>query len=237
VKEFSKIRVNFSLATVTLAILIILSIILVITYSLGNLSGKWSPIVGGAVVASVTALFQFTLSFLDYRNNERLSVAKVQKFLSSRDDRAYYTELVKNCGGRLDCLFFTAKRFCDDFCTDGGNDDLLIRMLHNSPELKVRIMIQERNLLSPDRARDFDSISEKIINLNERFSYRFLVKTYSHIPTHNIFMTEKDAVIGPYFYNKDGKYTHSIHFYKEASFVEDYREYFEYEWTNGKDYN
>ncbi len=236
-KEFKKIRINFSLAILVLFILILLCATLLLLFSFTHLSDKWSAILGGGVVASVTALFQYAISYLDYRNNERLAISKVKNFLTSRDNKDYYTKLIRDSGGRIDCFFFTAKRFCDDFCTDGGNDNLLIKRLNENQRIRVRLMVQDRSMLPESLQRDFDSIIDKLNELSRRFGERFSVKTYSHIPAHNIFITDKDAIIGPYFNNKKSKYSHSIHFEESADFIKDYKDYFEQEWSDGTDYH
>ena len=220
-----------------LILLILLCVALFFVFSFAHLSDKWTAIWGGGVVAAITALFQYIISYLDYRNNERLAIAKVKNFLTSRDNKDYYTKLVKDAEVKVDCLFFTAKRFCDDFCTEGGNDNLLIKRLIENPNIKVRLMVQDRCMLPTDLQRDFDSINEKLNELSQRFGERFSVKTYSHIPAHNIFITDKDAIIGPYFNNKRSKYSHSIHFEESANYIKDYKDYFEQEWSDGTDYN
>lgn len=234
---FSKIRVNFSLVNLCLAILIFFTCVLSYFYWKGGLSDKWSAVVGGAVVASFTAIFQYIISYLDYRNNERLAISGVVNFLTSRDDKSYYSNLIENADVELQCLFYTSKRFCEDFCTEGGGDGLLIDKLNSKPELKVKIIIQEKASLPTSQHLNFDIASGKLQFMMEKFPGRFQVKTYKHIPTHNLFMTDKDAVIGPYFYNKNGKYSHSIHFRSDASYVKDFKTYFNEEWADANNYN
>jgi hypothetical protein len=232
--EFKKIKVNISLVNIVLLLLILSSTGLLIWYWIGGLSEKWAPVVGGATVASFIALFQYLVSYLDYRNNERLAVSGVVNFLTSRDDKEYYSKLISNSKSELNCLFYTCKRFCEDFCTNGGKDNLLIKKLENSPNFQVKILVQLKGELPTVEQPNFDLAQTCFAEMSAKFPNQFKVKFYSHIPTHNIFITDKDAVIGPYF-NKEGrKYNHSIHFLKTAEYVTDFKEYFDAEWALGE---
>jgi hypothetical protein len=236
VSNFNKIKINVSLAKIVLVILIVTSLALLIFYWKGTISEKWAPVIGGAAIASFTALFQYLISYLDYKNNERLSVSGVVNFLTSRDDKEYYANLISNSRKELNCLFFTSKRFCEDFCTPAGNDNLLITQLETQPTLRVRMLVQKKENLPADLHNNYDIANNLLLKMIDKFPERFQVKTYTHVPTHNIFTTEKDAIVGPYFHSKSGKYNHSIHFNSNADYMADYMAYFEKEWTDASNY-
>jgi hypothetical protein len=211
-----------------------LSITLLWYYSKADIDIRWAPLVGGALVASISSLVHFGISFIDFRNNEKLNDSGVKKFLTRRDDKNYYKTLIESASKELSLLFYTSKRFCEDFCTDGDGDNLLIKCLNNNSELKVRLLVLSKNLIDECDKGNYTIAETSLKKMTDKFGERFEYRFYDHIPTHNIFMSDVDAVIGPYFYNKNSKYSHSIHFRADARYVQDYKTYFDAEWENAK---
>jgi len=232
-----KTKLKIPLSIILLSILVLISIYLVYLYSESEVDTKWAPFIGGAAISSIAALFQYLVSFIDYRNNEKLKDSGVIKFLSSRGDKNYYQNLIKNSTSELKLLFHTSKRFCEDFCSNGTGDDLLIEALNTKPNLKVKLLILSKQLLPEDEYAGYE-IAQKILKqMQVQFGDRIQVKYYDHAPSHNIFLSDNDAVIGPYFAHAKSKYSHSIHFKSNANFVTEYKEYFDKEWdlANGTD--
>ncbi|MBL4679673.1 MAG: hypothetical protein JKY88_02970 [Pseudomonadales bacterium] len=230
-------KTNFKvpLSIILLIILVLFSVVLVYLYANSKLDTKWAPFVGGAAVSSIAALFQYLISFIDYRNNEKLKDSGVIKFLSSRGDKDYYQSLIKNSTTELKLLFHTSKRFWEDFCSDGKGDDLLIEALNTKSNLNVKLLILSKQLLPQEEHSGYD-IAQKIIKqMHDKFGDRFQVMYYNHAPTHNIFLSDNDAVIGPYFEHVKSKNSHSIHFKSNAGFVTEYKEYFDKEWLLAND--
>lgn len=232
-----KAKFKVPLSIILLIVLSLISAFLVYKYANSELDAKWAPFVGGAAVSSLAALFQYLVSFVDYRNNEKLKDSGVIKFLPSRGDKAYYQNLIKNSTSELKLLFHTSKRFCEDFCSNGTGDNLLIEALNTKPNLKVKLLILSKQLLPEDEYAGYE-IAQKILKqMQDKFGTRFQVKYYVHAPAHNIFLSDNDAVIGPYFEHAKSKYSHSIHFKSNAGFVTEYKEYFDKDWdlANGTD--
>jgi len=230
-----KTKLKVPLSIILLTILVLISTYLVYLYSESELDAKWAPFIGGAAVSSIAALFQYLISFIDYRNNEKLKDSGVIKFLSSRGDKSYYQNLIKNSTSELKLLFHTSKRFCEDFCSDGTGDNLLIETLNTKPNLHVKLLILSKKLLPKDEHAGYE-IAQKILKkMQGKFGVRFQVKYYSHAPSHNIFLSDNDAVIGPYFDHAKSKYSHSIHFKSNAGFVTEYKEYFDKDWNLAND--
>ncbi|WP_448250278.1 hypothetical protein [Thalassotalea agariperforans] len=230
-----KTKFKIPLSIILLLSLVIISIWLVYSYANSDIETKWAPFIGGAAVSSIAALFQYLISFIDYRNNEKLKDSGVVKFLASRGDKSYYQNLIKNSTIELKLLFHTSKRFCEDFCASGKGDNLLIEIMNAKPKLTVKMLILSRGLLHDDDKTSYE-IAQKILNqMKSKFGDRFQIKYYNHIPAHNIFLSDNDAVLGPYFEHAKSKYSHSIHFKSNANFVTEYKEYFDKEWDLAND--
>jgi hypothetical protein len=230
-------NINISASIILLVSLAIVSSVLVYLYIFTTFAPKWGALIGGAAISSIAALFQYLVSFFDYRNNEKPKNSGVIEFLSSRGDKKYYQKIVKNSRTELNLLFHTSKRFCEDFCSDGQGDDLLIDMLNTKPKLNVKLLILSKSLLPQSEHAGYDIASVILSKMQQKFGDRFQVKYYNHAPTHNIFISDNDTIIGPYFEGVKSKYSHSIHFKSNADFITEYKEYFDVEWdiSNGSD--
>ena len=98
------------------------------------------------------------------------------------------------------------------------------------------LLLDEGYLSDEDKAA-FEISKNEILRLTKKYPKRFFVRFYKHTPNHNLFLTEKDAVIGPYFENTKGKYLPSIHFRSNAEFVQPYKDYFDKEWEDAQNTN
>ncbi|ABI72978.1 hypothetical protein [Shewanella frigidimarina] len=229
--DILKKRITIPTSIIVLSVFVVISIFLIYFYANSDINNKWAPLIGGALVASISSLIHYSLTIFDLRKNEKLNDSGVIKFLESRDDRDYYGKLIKNTKNELNLLFYTSKRFCEDFCTNGGKDNLLISTMENNPNLIVKLLILDKSHINGGDQHNFEIADVKLKVMQDKFGDRFQVKYYDHIPTHNIFLSEKDAIVGPYFYNANGKFSHSIHFRASAKFIKEYKEYFDAEWA------
>ena len=227
-------NINISLAKLITGSLLIVTAFLLYFYANGKVSEKWAPIIGGMAVSSLVSLIQFLINYKNYRSSEKLEDCGVKEFLETRGDKNYYSKLINNSNKELRLIFNTSKRFFEDFCQEEQGDNLLTTKLDKNPELKVRMLLTDFDFLSEDDRASFGISKTEIARLSLKYQNRFQVRFYTHVPNHNIFLTDKDAVIGPYFENLKGKYLPSIHLSSNATFVEPYITYFENEWTNAK---
>lgn len=222
--------INITLSTIVLLIVLIATIVLGYFYFFENQSTKLEAILGGSLVATIFMLIQLILTWKDFNNNELLSRFGLRNILSKRDDKAYYSNLIKSTKKEFNLFFHTGNRFCEDFCGTGGDDDLLINQLRKNKRLKVQLLVQDKDLLSASDQNKFELADEAFSRMKSEFPDRFEVKYYRFTPCHNIFATENDVIVGPYFEHIKGKYTHSVHFKRNASYVDEYMEYFKDEW-------
>lgn len=230
-------KVKVSLSLIVLILLFLTTAILLVLYAKEVFEQKWAPIVGGMAISSLVSLVQYLISYKNYRNNEKLEDSGVLEFLSTRGDRRYYSQLINKADAQFDLLFHTSKRFFEDFCEEQPEDNLLIKKLDNNPKLIVRMLLTHRDYLESEEQPSYDISERAIKRLTDKYSERFQVKFYKHEPNHNLFITDKDAVIGPYFKNERGKYLPSIHFRSNASFVAPYKKFFDTEWNNAESFD
>jgi len=227
-------KIKISLAQLILGLLIITTAFLIYFYTNGKMSEKWAPIIGGMAVSSLVSLIQFGINYKNYRNSEKLQDCGVKEFLNTRGDKDYYSKLIRNSNKDLRLIFNTSKRFFEDFCQEEDGDNLLTTKLDSNPDMSVKMLLTDIDYLSDDDKTSFDISQNEIARLTEKYQERFQVRFYRHVPNHNIFLTDSDAVIGPYFEQRKGKYLPSIHFNSNANFVAPYITYFENEWKNAK---
>lgn len=230
-------KVNISLSLIVLISLLSITTILLILYAMEVFDQKWAPIVGGMAISSLVSLVQFLIGYKNYRNNEKLEDCGVLEFLSTRGDKKYYSRLINKADAKFDLIFHTSKRFFEDFCEEEAEDNFLIKKLDGNQKLTVRMLLTHRDFLEPEEQPSYDISKRAIKRLTDKYNQRFQVKFYEHEPNHNLFITDKDAVIGPYFKNERGKYLPSIHFRSNASFVAPYKKFFDTEWENAKSFD
>lgn len=171
------------------------------------------------------------MQFKDYNNNEELKANGVVKFLERRDDKNYYKKVINKTKGKLDLLFYTGKRFSEDFCQEFDGDDEILKALNRGGV--IRILLIDKSILPSDEYANFDIADNNFKRLQDTFKEQFQVKYYNHIQTHNIFSNESMSIIGPYFHNKKSKCSNSIHFLKSSPYVKDFEQFFESEWDLG----
>jgi hypothetical protein len=229
--SFFKKKFTLSLSVLIILVVFLMTFILIYNFYNEPLDSKLSMIYGGAVVASFFMLIQLILSSLDYYNNEKLQRYGVKGLLNKRDDKKYYLKLIIDAKLELNLLFHTGKRFFEDFCGQGGDDGFLIEQITKNKNLKVRVLLQNRNTLKESDQLKFDVALDFINVMKEKFPSGFEVRYYDGSPSHNIFASENDVIVGPYFEHVDGKYTHSMHFKRNAGYVMEYMEFFNREWN------
>jgi hypothetical protein len=230
-------NIRVSLSTVVFVVLTTTTVVLLYLYAYDKVAQKWAPIVGGMAISVLVSLIQFAINFKSYRNSEKLEDVGIKEFLKTRGDKNYYSKLIENANKEFHLIFHTSKRFFEDFCQDEPGDNLLVKKLDSNVDLTVKILLLHQSLLACDDQPSFDISLREIQRLAQKYHNRFEVRYYMHEPNHNLFLTDNDAIIGPYFTNAKGKYLPSIHFKANASFVAPYRDYFAREWDNAKSNN
>ena len=229
---FSK-NITIPVSKIVLWIYVFAAFILSLLYFFSSLlPQKLEPLIGGGLVSIIAVLAQFLMSYSDYKNNEKLKKHRIIELLERRDDKNYYKKLVQSANKKLDLLFYTGKRFSEDFCQEVAGDDEIISCLRRG--VKIRLLLSSESMLNGHDKSDFQSAVENFKKIKSNFPEQFDFKLYNHIHCHNMFSSELDTIVGPYFYNKRSKYSHSIHFATNAPYVADYLEYFESEWTSAQ---
>lgn len=222
-----KKEITFS--TILLIFYTLLIIILAFLYFFDIIvSPKLQPLIGGGLVSAIAVFAQFIMQYKDYYNNEELKSNGVVKFLERRDDKLYYEKIINETNKNLNLLFYTGKRFSEDFCQDFEGDNAVVKALERG--VRIKLLLIEKSLLPPDEHANFEISKSIFTKLKSKYNELFEIKYYNHIQTHNIFSNENLSIIGPYFHNKRSKYSNSIHFTKTSPYVKDFEDYFTNEW-------
>jgi len=224
-----KTKLELTLSSIMLALYIIAIIIFSILYFLEIIkSPKIEPLIGGGLVSLIAVFIQFIMQYQDFKNNEKLTKSGVVKFLERRDDKDYYEKIIKTTKEKLNLLFYTGKRFSEDFCQDFDGDNAIIEALKRG--VKIRLLLIDESLLPDDEKDNFRIAENNFKKIKSKYKDNFDYRYYKHIQTHNIFMNESSAIIGPYFHKKKSKYSNSIHFKSNSPYVTDFINFFETEW-------
>lgn len=221
-----KLTIRWS--TVTLFLYLTVCVILAYFTFFGDTSEKVQNITGGAFVTMIAVTIQFLVSWETQRNNEFLKRNGVINFLDRRDDKSYYKKLVDESDEKINMMFYTARRFVEDFCSNVEGDNSLISALARGVEVKLLIASKEQ--VDKSEVNDLERTIEKLKEIKGRWNYPISVRTYNATPSHNIFSTENETIVGPYFHPAGRRYNHSIHFYTRAKFVKGYLIYFNDVW-------
>lgn len=224
----------FKLPTILFVAYLILAAILLGVFFVVDADSKIGALAGGATVAAFFGIINLSLDYYNYLNTETLNKSGVKKFLTRRDDKSYYSELIDSASQEMKLLFETSNKFCEDFCSQGDGDDLLIKKLSVTEDFSVKMLIAKGDQVD-EHARQRLQISRGALEeMQRKFPKQFEVRVYDHRPNHSIFLTEKDVIVGPYFPKLRGKNTHSVHFRSGSDFVGMYEKYFDEEWERAE---
>jgi hypothetical protein len=215
-------------STVILTVYLLICLSLFYFTFIGETSEEIENIIGGAFVTMIAVMIQFLASWEDHRNSEFLKKNGVINFLDRRDDKIYYRGLVDSADEYINMMFYTARRFVDDFCSTVDGDNSLILALSRGVE--VKLLVASETQIDKSEIADLEKTIEKLRSLKQKYNYPISVRKYNNQPAHNIFSTEVDTVVGPYFHPKERRYNHSIHLYTRAKFTKGYLNYFNDVW-------
>lgn len=231
-KNFFERTVTMRLPFIAFFMYVVSAILLLIVFFIFDSNDRIGTLAGGASVAAIFGLIHLIFEYYNYNNLETLNKAGLKKILTRRDDKGYYSSLIDNVNKEMKLLFETSNKFCEDFCSSSVGDDLLINKLISNKNLMVKLLIAKDNFIDEHAKQRRNMSRDCLFRMMDRFPEQFQVREYDHAPTHSIFLTEKDVVVGPYFPGLRGRNTHSLHFRSGANYVGMYEEYFNREWDN-----
>ncbi|OBP13776.1 hypothetical protein A5320_17850 [Rheinheimera sp. SA_1] len=227
-----KRKISFRMSTIISAIYLILCVFLAYQLFYGETTSKVENLIGGAFVTMLAVTIQHLVNIEDQRNNEFLKKHRIINILERRDDKEYYKKIVSNSNNSIDMMFYTGRRFVDDFCHHTEGDNYLVKALTRG--VKVRMLLACENNVEDSERGDLNKTIEKLNKTKSIYNELLEIRQYSTKPSHNIFATEQDIIVGPYFNLSGRRYNHSIHLLAQAPYAAGYKMYFEEIWSQSK---
>lgn len=194
---------------------------------------KKETLLSGLITGLIIALLQLFLSWYEHKEINRFKKMKVLDIRSHRDDRDFYSNLIKNAKNRIDIMGVTASRFVSDFAdTQSTRPEKTILFDALTRGVVVRILVPEDGYLLDQKLKDIAKhTKEQFIAINAK-STNFNFRYYNHVATHSIFIIDDICILGPVFPNISSKDTPAIQIRKDSPYAEKYLHYFEDEWTS-----
>jgi hypothetical protein len=189
--------------------------------------------ISGLVPGLAVALIQFLLSWTEFKQISRFSAMKIKGVLSSRDEEAYYCNLINSAQTRIEVFGVTAQRFVRDFADDTSSKPerkVLLKALDR--DVVVRILVAEKKYLSQaDADYKFPVAQRAFLDLVSRYPALFEVRYFSHTPIASIVSIDEDVLVGPIFQNRESRNTPAIHTSSGSMLAQSYLSHFEDEWN------
>jgi hypothetical protein len=235
-----KENIQFSLAKAILLVILLLTLVfLCIFIWLAPVNKSWLEAEGllfllavGLVPGLIVALFQYGLSWMEFREVDRIRDMRIQKVLFTRDDPDYYGALINESKIQVDVLGVTASRFLIDFAdvdSPKGSKKVLVSALDRG--VKVRILVAAKTRLGEkDLGEKWPALVRSVAALCEKYPDSFLVKTYDERPSHSMVRIDNHCIVGPIFPLVESKNSPAVHTLLENGFAQGYIKHFESEW-------
>jgi hypothetical protein len=221
-------KLFFRMSTIILIAYLALCIFLAYMFLYGETTSEVDSLIGGAFVTMLAVTIQYLVSIEDHRNNEFLRKHGIINILTRRDDKEYYKSIVENSTTYIDMMFYTGRRFVDDFCHQTEGDNFLIKALIRG--VHVRMLIASEDQVEQSEVGDLRKTIDRLKLIQSTYKYLIDIRQYKTQPAHNIFSTEQEIIVGPYFNPKDRRYNHSFHLLAQAPYASGYKNYFNDMW-------
>ena len=228
--------IKIRLTIIVLAGLILLSLAVFVWFTKTS-SVNAGVILGSLCAGLIVAIIQFIIAWQDYRQTEKLKELQLIKILLDRDKRDFYEKYVSSAKKNIDMMGVTGSRFMEHFANDDDdapqNSKVLLEAM--SKGVTVRILLPKAEFLSTEEEqRNEKNANARISRIKTKYPLNFLVKYFSHVPAHSIFLVDDECIIGPVFPDVSSKYTPALYLKKISPFVEKYLAYFNREWNNAE---
>lgn len=230
---YKKISIyRFHLIIVILILFLIIALYFYITI---KPISKFGIIAGGISASLIVALIQYFFSLDEFKYFSEIKKLDIKKILVSRDDEAFYSAFIKNANNKIRVMGVTALRMMNDFASENSPREdkrVLLSVLANG--VSVQILLPDKKYLNkPSDQQKHDDSKAIFEKLKQKFK-NFEVHYFQHVPTHSIFLVDRECIIGPVFSNYESKDTPCIHMGINNDFANKYLDYFEKEWTESE---
>lgn len=195
-----------------------------------------TSLVAGGIVA-ILDLFRIASQEQVYNNIDNLIIKAGIDNVYEKRDLDEYDSLIKNARNSIDVLGYSLRAFYQSY------KEILLEKSSKHPNFTVRILLIEPDSMS-SRYRENNEdgkvtgIYKKSIDvIKEGFANCPNIKIRTiDIPIGNmIYRIDDTMYVGPYFYKRNSKSTHTIKLNKNGWLYEEYQQEFDKMWKDGKE--
>lgn len=188
----------------------------------------------GLLVGILIAMIQRLVSLDEAHKIKLYKELGLNRILLHRDSEDEYRERIKKVQDKLYIMGHTAKRLIEHFADVQGRADKKVLLEALSRGVDVRILISNKQYLNESKKIEFETTKSKMLHIKELHS-NFIVKYYNHIPTHSLFLCDKECLIGPIFTNLESRDTPTLDMSYDGEYASKYIKYFDNEWNNAEE--
>lgn len=188
----------------------------------------------GVVSGLVVTLAQFCLSWADAKAIDRFRRMGVENVLTTRDEEAYFGQLIRKARSQVDVLGSTATRLMEDFADPNSpkaEKRVLIEALKNGVQVRILVATPARLDASdqykcPATRQRFEAIVAAYPN--------FEVRYFDAMPIAAFVRADHEIVVGPLLPGVESKHTPALHVYNNSPYAASYLNYFDKTWATAE---
>lgn len=229
-----KLSISMPWAILTVALLLLvafgaISILMTEKHLFANEGPLW-VFASGVVSGLVVTLAQFCLSWADARAIDRFRRMGVENVLTTRDEEAYFGQLIQKARSQVDVLGATATRLMEDFADDKSPNiekRALIEKLKKG--VSVRILVAAPAQLDADDKYKYSVTRKRFEGIAKSYP-NFEARYFDATPIAAFVRADHELVVGPLLPGVASKHTPAMHVYNHSPYAAAYLKYFEETW-------
>lgn len=222
-------HIHFKTANAIAFLLIVFTILLFAVF-FRTKDPQYSSLISGLATGFALATIQFFFSWYEYAKIDKFQKMKIKDIRPNRDNRDLYQSLIEKSQREILILGVTATRLINDFADAGSNqaqNKVLLTALSRGVE--VKILLPNKQFLESNQQPQFDITKASFEIIKSRHP-NFSFKYFDHMPSHSIFLTDNECIVGPVFPRVSSRNTPSLYVESTSPFAETYLTYFRGEW-------
>jgi len=157
--------------------------------------------------------------------------------LRSRDDRAFYSNLIARTNVRIGFMGKSGLRFLTDFAdVDAVGEENKRLLLALQRGVKIRFLLADAEFLELEERQKIDDVKRMIQKLRENLGSsgsNLEVLYYQFQPSFSVFIADDTVIFGSNFPGSKSRATPSIVSDAKGKVAQSYIEFFEGQWRSG----
>lgn len=206
-------------------------------YFLGVSDPKISTLVGGICGGLIVYIINFLLTIYEYKSIDRFRELGIKEVLPNRRSTDYYSDLLSKANEIVVVVGTSCTRFIDDFANKENDKHILIDALRKNRNLKVQLMVPQKDYMDNQSKTRFGSGKSKLKKLLNDFPQKVEMRCFSFYPRYSFVRVDDDLIVGPVFVDTESKNSPAIHLNVNSAFSEKYINDFNRIWENSPVYD